>query len=94
MFRILLTMALVAAISTPALAQRYYQGPSVQHHQHNYYGGGGGVAPFVGGAIIGGIIGGMLVSPPVVVVPRPVCYEQWTGYYDQYGRRIIQTVCN
>ena len=94
MFRILLAIALVTAISTPALAQRYYrQGPSVQYHQHHYYGG-GGVAPFVGGAIIGGIVGGMLVSPPVVVAPRPVCYEQWTGYYDQYGRKILQTVCN
>ena len=42
-----------------------------------------------------GIGGALLAPPPVVVVPRtPYCYERWTGYYDQYGRRIVETVCN
>lgn len=92
--RSILVTLVLTTLALPAVAQ--HRGSVYHHYHHHYPSYGGGIAPFVGGAIVGGIIGGALLAPPpVVVAPRPpVCYERWTGYYDQYGRKLFQTYCN
>ena len=87
MYKLLLAIILLTPLT--AHAQRYQQN---NHHYYNHGGGGSWVAPFVGGAIIGGIVGGALVAPPApVYVPR--CWWEPTGYYDTWGRPIMQRLC-
>ena len=87
---ILVTLVLTT-LSLPAVAQHRGSTHYHHHYHHHYSPYATGIGPFVGGAIVGGIIGGTMLPPPVVFSPRPVC---WTGYYDQYGRKLFQTYCN
>ena len=85
--RIFLTL-IFTIISVPTFAQNrgavHYHHHHYHHHHYSPYG--TGIGPFVGGAIVGGILGGSMLPPPVVFAPRPVC---WTGYYDQYGHKLL-----
>lgn len=95
MLKFLSAVAILWTVST-SLAYSQYS-PHHHHHHHHYNGGSRStwVAPFVGGAIVGAL-GTALITPGVYAPPpfyTPICRDRFTGYYDTWGRPILQRVC-
>lgn len=90
-----LALALVSFLPACAEAQYYnrHYAPPPQYHNHHHHHS-PGIGPFVGGLALGGILGGMMVAPPPPVYHYvPQCYTQHTGYYDNWGRPVMERIC-
>lgn len=84
-----------------------YRNNGNRYVQNNYYGrrgngwnNGGAIAAGVGIGLLGGILGSALINQPAYGYPQPVypaspVYPGCTqnSFYNQYGQRVVQTVC-
>lgn len=92
----MINKVLIAVILMISSTTAYGQSYTHHHHHHSYRSAPQGwVAPFVGGMIVGGVGTALITPRPYVAVPAyvPTCYDQFTGYYDAFGRPIVRRVC-